>query len=125
MQKRFAKAIFAATLALTFSAAQAFATCDEVQETQIGKTIAAAANGKIAPVVAGGGKQMLTLETCEAAGGKITAEFKYNLIGADGLYWAEGKAKLAGGSVSEISFSKLSPNLASASAAKGVKLASN
>lgn len=129
MHKRFrSKTLLAAaaTLALTFTAANAFADCDEAQETQIGKSIAAAANGKISPVVAGGGKQMLTLETCDAAaGGKVTAEFKFNLIGADGLYWAEGRAKLAGGSVAEITFSKLSPNLASASAAKGVKLAAN
>ena len=75
--------------------------------------------------MAGSGKQMINLETCDAAGANVTTEFKYNLIGADGLYWAEGRAKIVGGAVKEMTFTKLSPNLASASAAKGVKLAAN
>lgn len=114
-----------AALAFSFTAASAFAECDEVQETQIGKAIASAASAKITPVLSGTGKQMLSLETCEAAGAKVSAEFKYNIIGADGLYWAEGKAKLAGGAVAELTLTKLSPNLVSASASKGVKLAAN
>jgi len=129
MQKRnlTRNAILAATAALAFSvtAASAFAECDEVQETAIGKAIASAASAKISPVVTSTGKQMLSLEACDAAAGKVSAEFKYNLIGADGLYWAQGKAKLAGGTVSELTLTKLSPNLASASASKGVKLAAN
>ncbi|MBP2157735.1 MULTISPECIES: hypothetical protein [Asticcacaulis] len=114
-----------AALAFSFTAASAFAECDEGQETQIGKAIASAAAAKITPVLNGTGKQMLSLETCDAAGAKVSAEFKYNIIGADGLYWAEGKAKLAGGAVAELTLTKLSPNLASASASKGVKLAAN
>lgn len=120
-------AVLAATAALTlsFTAAQAFAECDESQETQIGKAIASAAAAKITPVLASTGKQMLSLETCDATAGKVSAEFKYNIIGADGLYWAQGKAKLNGGAVAELTLTKLSPNLASASASKGVKLAAN
>lgn len=129
MQKRnlSRNAALAVTAALAFSvtAASAFAECDESQETAIGKAIASAASAKISPVVTSTGKQMLSLEACDAAAGKVNAEFKYNLIGADGLYWAEGKAKLNGGAVAELTLTKLSPNLASASASKGVKLAAN
>ncbi|WP_443750841.1 hypothetical protein [Asticcacaulis solisilvae] len=115
----------ALSLGLGLFATHALADCEDGQEDAVGKAVASAASGKISAVVAGSGKQMINLETCDAAGGGVTTEFKYNLIGADGLYWAEGKAKLVGGSVKEMTFTKLSPNLASASAAKGVKLASN
>ncbi len=115
----------ALSLGLGLFATHAFADCDDGQEDTVGKAVAAAASGKISTVVAGSGKQMINLETCDAAGGGVTTEFKYNLIGADGLYWAEGKAKIVGSAVKEMTFTRLSPNLASASAAKGVKLAAN
>lgn len=115
----------ALSLGLGLFATHAFADCDDGQEDTVGKAVAAAASGKISTVVAGSGKQMINLETCDAAGANVTTEFKYNLIGADGLYWAEGRAKIVGGAVKEMTFTKLSPNLASASAAKGVKLAAN
>ncbi len=115
----------ALSLGLGLFATHALADCDDGQEDTVGKAVAAAASGKISAVVAGSGKQMINLETCDAAGGNLVAEFKYNLIGADGLYWVEGKAKVVGKDVKEMTFTKLSPNLASASAAKGVKLAAN
>ena len=115
----------ALSLGLGLFATHALADCDDGQEDSVGKAVAAAAAGKINAVVAGSGKQMINLESCDAAGAGVTTEFKYNLIGTDGLYWAEGKAKLVGKDVKEMTFTKLSPNLASASAAKGVKLASN
>ncbi len=113
------------TLSLGAFAGHAFADCDDNQETAVGKAIAAAAAAKVGAVVPAQGKQMISLDTCDAVGANVVAEFKYNVIAADGLYWASGKAKVAGGAVQDMSFSKLSPNLASASAAKGVKLASN
>jgi hypothetical protein len=115
----------AAVLSLSLTTATAFAECDEVQETLVGKAIAAAAAAKISPVVPVTGKQMVNIETCSDAGAALVAEFKYNLIGADGLYWVNGRIKLTGKDVKELAFVKLSPNLASASEAKGVKLASN
>ena len=128
MQRRHLKTFLpAAALSLTLGvfATHAFADCDDTQETQVGKAIAAAAAAKVGTVIPGQGKQMIALDTCDVVGANVTAEFKYNVIGADGLYWASGKAKVSGGNVQDLSFSKLSPNLASASAAKGVKLASN
>ena len=115
----------ALSLGLGLFATHAFADCDDGQEDTVGKAVASAASGKISSVVAGSGKQMINLETCDAGSGGLVTEFKYNLIGADGLYWAEGKAKVVGKDVKEMTFTKLSPNLASASAAKGVKLAAN
>ncbi len=121
------KFVPAAALALSMGlfATHAFADCDEGQEQAIGKALAAAANSKISPVVSGQGKQMISLDSCDASGANITAEFKYNLLAADGLYWAQGKAKLNGTTVQDVKFTSLSPNLAAASAKSGVKLASN
>ncbi len=115
----------ALALGLGLFATHAFADCDEDQEDMVGKAVAAAAAAKIAGVVPGAGKQMINLESCDVAGGGMVTTFKFNVIGSDGLYWAEGKAKVAGKAVSDLSFSSLSPNLASVSSAKGVKLASN
>ena len=113
-------------LGLGLCASHAFADCDEDQEDMIGKVVASAAAAKIAAVVPGAGKQMINLETCTVGGGGIVTTFKFNVIGSDGLYWAEGKAKVVGGkTVDDISFTQLSPNLASASSSKGVKLAAN
>ncbi len=107
-------------------AAQAFADCDDGQETAVGKAVAAAASTKITGLVTAPGKQMITLDTCDAVGGgTVAAEFKYNVIGSDGLYWLTGKAKVAGSTVNDLKILSTSPNLAAASAKAGVKLASN
>ncbi len=116
----------ALALGLTFGASHAFADeCTDGQEDAVGKAVAASASAKISAVVPGASKQMINMEVCESQGAGAYAEFKYNVIGADGLYWAQGKAKVAGTSVKELTFTQLSPNLVSASSAKGVKLAAN
>lgn len=117
-------AIFSA-LALTAFAVPAFAECDEAQESAAGKAIASAASATISKAVAVEGKQMVNINTCDAAGKTAIVEFKYNFLGAGGLYWAEGTAKVAGGAVTELKLRRLSPNLADASAKSGVKLAAN
>lgn len=121
------KAILAGALGLSFAllSTQAFAECDEGQENMVGKAIAAAASAKIATVVPTQSKQMVSLETCDTAGGSLVSEFKFNVIGSDGLYWLTGTAKVAGGKVADLKISGLSPNLAAASTKAGVKLASN
>jgi hypothetical protein len=115
----------ALTVFVAFGATQALAECDEAQETATGKAIAAASASAIAKVVPAQGKQMVNLDTCETAGASVTAEFKYNVLTPDGLYWASGRARLQGGAVAELKFSKLSPNLNEASAKTGIKLAAN
>ena len=128
MQKSASRAWFIAgalALSATAFASVALADCDDDQEDMVGKAIASAASAKIAPVLATQSKQMISLETCDASGGGLVAEFKFNVIGADGLYWVAGTAKVAGGKVADLKFSSLSPNLAAASAKSGVKLASN
>lgn len=128
MQKPATRAWFVASalaLSATVFASAALAECDEDQENVVGKAIAAAASAKIAPVVATQSKQMINLETCDTAGGNMVAEFKFNVIGTDGLYWVTGTAKVAGGKVADLKFGSLSPNLAAASAKSGIKLASN
>ena len=117
-----AAAIAVATGAI---ATHALAECDEDQEALVGKAIAAAATAKIGALVPGAGKQMINLDACEATGGALAAEFKFNVIGADGLYWVTGTAKVSGKDVKDLSITRMSPNLAAASAAKGVKLAAS
>ncbi len=112
-------------LALGVAATSAFADCEEEQEDIVGKAVAAAASAKVASLVPGAGKQMVNLETCEVGGAGFTTTFKFNVIGADGLYWVQGKAKVSGKTVTDLTISQVSPNLASAASAKGVKLASN
>ena len=129
MQKSVSPKWLIASVALMASAT--FAThalagdCEDDDVTSAGKAIASAASTKLSSVVPGAGKQMISIDECTAAGGALKATFKYNVIGADGLYWAQGEAKVAGKSVADMKFTSLSPNLAAASAKSGVKLASN
>lgn len=112
-------------LAIGLIASSAFADCEEDQEDMVGKAVAAAASAKIAALVPGAGKQMINLETCDVGAGGFTTTFKYNLIGSDGLYWVQGKAKVAAKTVTDLTIVQTSPNLASVASAKGIKLASN
>ncbi len=112
-------------LALGVIATSAFADCEEGQEDMVGKAVAAAASAKVATLIPGAGKQMISLETCDVGTGGFTTTFKFNVIGADGLYWVQGKAKVVSKNVTDLTISQVSPNLASAASAKGVKLASN
>ncbi|MDC7685100.1 hypothetical protein PQU92_17585 [Asticcacaulis sp. BYS171W] len=114
-----------AVAAFAVFAAPAFAECDEAQESAAGKAIASATSAAVAKAVAVEGKQMVSINSCEAAGGGAYAEFKYNFLGAGGLYWVEGSARVKGGAVSELKLKRMSPNLADASTKAGVKLASN
>jgi len=129
MQKSVSPKWLIASVALLASAT--FAThalagdCEDDQVDQAGKAIASAASAKISGLVPGAGKQMINVDDCASAGGAIKAAFKYNVIGADGLYWVSGDAKVSGKAVTEMKITALSPNLASASAKSGVKLASN
>ncbi|HVZ30310.1 MAG TPA: hypothetical protein VG839_07945 [Asticcacaulis sp.] len=115
----------AIVLSMGLASTHAFADCDDTQEQAVGKALAAASAAKIAGIVPSPGKQMVSLDACDADSGKVSAEFKYNVIGADGLYWAQGRAKVVGGAVQDIKFTSLSPNLAAGAAKSGVKLAAN
>ena len=112
-------------LSLTTFAVSAFAECDDDQESLVGKSIAGAVSAKTSAIVPGQGKQMISLDTCEATGAGLIAQFKLNVIGSDGLYWVAGKATVKGKDVADLKFTSMSPNLAAASAKAGVKLASN
>ncbi len=109
-------------LTLLAVAGHAFADCDDDQTNVAGKAVAAAASAKINSLVPGAGKQMISLDTCDAAGATATTEFKLNVIGSDGLYWVSGKAKVVGKAVQDMKITSVSPNLAAASGKAGVKL---
>lgn len=121
------KSLIAAAVVTALASTTAFASvCSETQETQAG-TVAARISkdfvGKVVPVT---GKQMINLNGCEMSGASFIVEYKYNFLGADGLYWIEATAKFnADGSNSSVRVSKTSPNMAAAEAKAGVKLASN
>ncbi|MDC7685101.1 hypothetical protein PQU92_17590 [Asticcacaulis sp. BYS171W] len=108
---------------LSALAVPAFAECSGSEEAATGKAISTAAAAAVSKVVAVEGKQMVNLSMCETSPGGIYAEFKFNFLGADGLYWVEGNARMQGASLSEIKLKKLSPNLADASAKTGIKVA--
>lgn len=117
--------VAAAILSLSAVAGHALAECDEDQEAAAGKAVAVAAGEKVSAAVTVQGKQMVNIDACEPRLGVMDVSFKYNFLGADGLYWVQGSAKVKGAVVSEFKVTQMSPNLAAASAAKGVKLASN
>ncbi len=91
----------------------------------VGKILAAATAAKVNALVPGASKQMINLDSCDVGSGGLAADFKFNVIGTDGLYWVQGHAKVVGQAVTDMKFTSLSPNLAAASAKSGVKLASN
>lgn len=111
-------------LSTTLFATAALAECDDDQEAFVGKAIAAAASAKINGVVPGASKQMVSLDTCDTGSGGLIADYKFNVIGSDGLYWLSGTAKVVGNKA-DLKISGMSPNLSAASAKAGVKLASN
>ena len=106
-------------------ATHALADCDDDQQDMTGKAVAVAAAAKVSSVIPGSGKQMINLDSCDVEGTSVLADFKYNVIGSDGLYWVQGKAKVSGKIVQDLKITGMSPNLAAASAKAGVKLASN
>lgn len=118
--------IVAGTILLSAGVAgHAMAECEEAEEAMAGKAVAAATAAKVTPAVAITGKQMLDISECNIGGGGVVVLFKYNFLGADGLYWVQGSAKVKAGTVSDLKVMTMSPNLSAATAAKGVKLASN
>lgn len=120
------KILIAAVVVSAMASTSAFAACNEAQETQAGNVAAKISKdfvGKVVPVT---GKQMINLNGCEMSGSGFVVDYKYNFLGADGLYWIEATAKFnADGSGSNIKVTKASPNMAAAEAKAGVKLASN
>ncbi|WP_052019371.1 hypothetical protein [Asticcacaulis sp. YBE204] len=117
------KSALISAFVLSALAVPAFAECSGSEEAATGKAISAAAATAVSKAVAIEGKQMVNLSMCETAPGGIYAEFKFNFLGADGLYWVEGNARMQGANLSEIKLKKMSPNLADATAKAGIKLA--
>ena len=120
-------ALIAASVALSAVtlASQAFAECDEDAQDAAGRAVAVAASAKVSQAVTVQGKQMLSIDDCNATSAGLLVTYKYNFLAADGLYWVMGSAKVNGTNVSDLKVTMMSPNLSAASAAKGVKLASN
>jgi hypothetical protein len=84
--------------------------------------LASATITKVVPIT---GKQMINLVSCNPSGSGYVAEFKFNFLGADGLYWAEGTAKVTASGATDIKMRRLSPNLTEASAKTGINLTTN
>lgn len=112
---------------LSLVSAQAFAAeCDDNQQAEAGMVAAGVAKNAVSKVVPVTGKQMVNINACDVRAGTYSIDFKYNFLGADGLYWVEGSAKFgAGGSNPTVKINKASPNMAAAEAKAGVKLAAN
>ena len=118
--------LVALSAGLGLFAVSAFAECNESQEAEAGMYAASVSKDAVSKVVPVTGKQMVNVSSCEFRSGTFTVDYKYNFLGADGLYWVEATAKFgSGGSSPSIKFSKKSPNLEAAEAKSGAKLASN
>ena len=89
--------VIAATVLISAAVAgAAFAECDEDQEATVGKAIAIAATARVSPAVAVQGKQMVNIDVCDMSAGTVVVTYKFNFLGADGLYWVQGSAKVKG-----------------------------
>ncbi|MGA9657658.1 MAG: hypothetical protein WBQ60_00955 [Asticcacaulis sp.] len=124
MKKTLAAAIV--TTAMAFAAANAFAVCSDDQEATAGMLAAGVAKSTVSKVVAVTGKQMVNVTSCEFRAGTYDVDYKYNFLGADGLYWVELSSKFsADGSNATTKVGRASPNMAAAETKAGTKLASN
>ena len=122
--------IFVAVAAVAAFAAFAVpalaAECSDDQESAAGMLAAGVGKDTVSKVVPVTGKQMVNVESCDFHAGGYNVDFKYNFLGADGLYWVEISAKFNGdGSGASAKVTKESPNMAAAEAKSGVKLAAN
>ncbi len=116
-------AAFAATTLLA-TAAHAGA-CSPEEEGEAGKLAANATKAAVSKVVSVTGKQMVNIESCDIRAGNFDLTYKYNFIGADGLYWVSARAKLSSSGAGDVKILKTSPSIAAAEAKAGVKLAAN
>ena len=116
-----------AIAACAFMASQALASpCSDDQESQAGMLAAGVSKDAVSKVVAVTGKQMVSVDACEAKDGNFIIEYKYNFLGDGGVYWVAASAKFGpGGASPSIKFTGKSPSLAAAEAKSGVKLSFN
>ena len=118
--------MIAAVAVLGMTGAAQATECDDSQQAEAGSTLAGLAKAAVSKVVPVTGKQMVNINACDVRAGTYAIEFKYNFLGADGLYWVEGTARFgAGGSNPSVKITKASPNMAAAESKAGVKLAAN
>lgn len=90
-----------AGLALSLSAAQAFA-CSEAQEDAAGRAIAAAAKQELGGVASRQSDRLIKITYCKADGDVVSAAFIYNYMSDEGAYAVDGTAELVGGDVQDL-----------------------
>ena len=109
-----------------FVATSAVADCSDDQQAQAAAIAATLTKPAVSKVVAVTGKQMVSVDACEAKDGNFIIEYKYNFLGDGGVYWVAASAKFGpGGASPSIKFTGKSPSLAAAEAKSGVKLSFN
>lgn len=87
------------TLALSLSAAQAFAGCVEKTEVAAGESIADAVAQQIREKVPAQHKRLIKVQDCNVSQGVLTANFTYNYIDGKGAYAVDGAARIVDGKV--------------------------
>lgn len=113
-------------MAVSLCSQAAFAECADDQEAEAGSIAGKLAQAAVSKVVPITGKQMVNIDQCDLRASGYNVDYKYNFIGADGLYWVEISAKFGlNGANPQLRIVKKSPNLEAAEAKTGNKLASN
>lgn len=87
------------TLALSLTAAQAFAGCEQKTEAAAGQSIADAVASQIRDKVPAQHKRLIKVQDCEVTKGVLTASFTYNYINDKGAYAVDGAARVVDGKV--------------------------
>ncbi len=112
--------------AFGFIGTSAMAECNDDQQAQAAAIAANITKAPVSKVVPVTGKQMVSVDACDATNGNYIIEYKYNFLGDGGLYWVTATAKFGpGGASPSIKFTGKSPNLAAAEAKSGIKLGAN
>jgi hypothetical protein len=87
------------TLALSLTAAQAFAGCAKTAETAAGQNIADTVAQQIRDKAPAQRKRLIKVQDCEVFQGVLTANFTYNYIDDKGAYAVDGAARVVDGKV--------------------------
>lgn len=87
------------TLALSLTAANAFADCSEKGQQEVGQKVAAAVKSQLSSEVPAQSKRLIKIQSCSATDGVIETSFSYDYVSDKRAYEVEGTARIVDGKV--------------------------